>query len=95
MLKRYVKIRDAVGKLNDDHVDSLMPSAAQNRQVKRLVDIMIEIDEIQLELQHEACTMLTARDSFDVVTGRHQEMEPRLKSDVQIVSSFSTAFQLR
>lgn len=87
MLKRYVQICDAVKKLNDDHIDSLMPSATQNRQVKRLVEIMIKIGEIQLELKHKACTMLTARDNFDIVTGRPQEMEPRLKSDVQIVLS--------
>lgn len=41
MLKCHVQIRDAVGKWNDDHVDSLIPSAAQNKQVERLVEIMV------------------------------------------------------
>lgn len=40
---------------------------------------------IQLDLQHEACTISTVRDKFDVLIGHDPEMEPRMKPDMRIV----------
>ena len=87
MLKRYIELREILPRLNDATVDALMPTAPQNREIDGLFRMMVELEEIQLDLQHEQCTLLSTRDNFDVLLSRHPEMAGRLNADARIVHS--------
>ncbi|ETM56992.1 hypothetical protein F442_00117 [Phytophthora nicotianae P10297] len=66
MLERYVRIRDAIKRV--DAVYELMPKPAAHRRIVALVDSLKTFNSVCKKLQEEATSMKSVRLLFDKIT---------------------------
>ncbi len=86
MLLRYKQIRSHLEEIMVDELDSLIPSARENRRIDALVDKFQELNSVTLALQRDSVSCADIRLLFDEVMKSYPDTRARLGTDAEIVS---------
>lgn len=66
--------------LNDTEIDALLPSPASEKNVKNLIEKLMELDKVTKKLQPVNATILVARAYFDTVLKDYSTLSDLLDS---------------
>lgn len=87
MLVRYKEIRPVLKDVEVDDLDSLLPTARENKRIDELCVKFEELNSVTKALQNESLTCADARSIFDEVIEQYPSTEGRLSSSADIVAT--------
>lgn len=85
MLESFVYICERVSKLDEKEFDLLLPNPGENCAIDKILFVIVDPEEIEVDLQREEAKICAARGKFADVVEAYSSMQSRMKPDSSIV----------
>lgn len=87
MLKHYKELQDLISKLDEVEIDELVPSKADSRRIKGVMNELFKLQSVAWKLHENNVSMADVRGLFDCAIDEFQVTSSRLPMTASIIQS--------